>query len=137
MHSRKVTNFLAFAWKGILPQISESQRSFAVRKRCCWKEGGECPIKHLWCLPESEGRRKSERHHKPSPVGVSPPSTAADGFEPLGILLRDLGLEDNVPKACPPASLQVVLGIVIDCPSMTTIPYGQDICFTEGLDGEN
>ena len=52
-------------------------------------------------------------------IGVSPPSTAADGFEQLGTLLCDLGLEENVPKAYPPASSQVVLGIVIDCPSMT------------------
>ena len=49
-------------------------------------------------------------------IGVSPPSTAADGFEQLGTLLCDLGLEEHVPKACPPASLQVVLGIVIGPP---------------------
>ena len=36
------------------------------------------------------------------------------GYEHLGNLLRELGLLENLEKACPPATVQLVLGIIID-----------------------
>ena len=52
-------------------------------------------------------------------IGVSDPSTASDAYEHLGNLLRDLGLEENIPKACPPSVIQTVLGVVINTENMT------------------
>ena len=37
----------------------------------------------------------------------------------LGNILRELGLEENIPKACPPSVIQTVLGVVIDTENMT------------------
>ena len=52
-------------------------------------------------------------------IGVSHPSTGAKAYEHLGKILRDLGLEENIPKACPPSVIQTVLGVVIDTKNMT------------------
>ena len=52
-------------------------------------------------------------------IGVSPSSTGSKAYEHLGKILRDLGLEENIPKACPPSVIQTVLGVVIDTENMT------------------
>ena len=52
-------------------------------------------------------------------IGVNHPSIGTEAYDHLGALLRDLGLEENIPKACPPSTLQTVLGILIDTENMT------------------
>ena len=52
-------------------------------------------------------------------IGVSHPSSGAAAYDQLGKLLHDLGLEENIPKACPPSVIQTVLGVLIDTENMT------------------
>ena len=52
-------------------------------------------------------------------IGVAPPLSADEAYNDLGTLLRMLGLEENVPKACPPATQQAVLGVLIDTVALT------------------
>ena len=52
-------------------------------------------------------------------IGVSPPSTGDEAYDQLGKLLLDLGLEENIPKSCPPSVVQTVLGVLIDTENMT------------------
>ena len=47
-------------------------------------------------------------------IGVEEASVGGEAFQSLGKLLTELGLLENFAKACPPATMQVVLGIVID-----------------------
>ena len=57
-------------------------------------------------------------------IGVSPPQQdGMDAFESLGRLLHDLGLLENFTKACPPATSQIVLGILIDTVAGTLIRW--------------
>ena len=37
-----------------------------------------------------------------------------EAYLSLGNLLQELGLEENIPKACPPSTIQIVLGIEIN-----------------------
>ena len=52
-------------------------------------------------------------------IGVSQPFLASDAYNNLGTLLHQLGLEENMPKGCPPAVSQTVLGVVINTETMT------------------
>ena len=52
-------------------------------------------------------------------IGVSDSTTGSAAYEHLGSILRDLGLEENIPKACPPSVIQTVLGVVINTENMT------------------
>ena len=52
-------------------------------------------------------------------IGVSEPHLASDAYENLGGILRELGLVENIPKACPPAVNQNVLGVVVNTVTMT------------------
>ena len=47
-------------------------------------------------------------------IGVSPEEDGLKAYGSLGELLSDLGLIENLAKACPPSTVQVVLGILID-----------------------
>ena len=47
-------------------------------------------------------------------IGVSLPENGWDAYNSLGQLLRELGLLENFAKACPPSTIQTVLGIVIN-----------------------
>ena len=47
-------------------------------------------------------------------IGVSPPEDGMAAYEGLGELLAQLGLLENFPKACPPSTVQLVLGVLID-----------------------
>ena len=47
-------------------------------------------------------------------IGVSPCDEGMEAYESLGELLAELGLLENFTKACPPATMQVVLGVMID-----------------------
>ena len=47
-------------------------------------------------------------------IGVSHPCYSDQAFDALGQLLMELGLEENLSKACAPATSQVVLGILIN-----------------------
>ncbi|MCH2416896.1 MAG: hypothetical protein MK195_09075 [Acidimicrobiales bacterium] len=47
-------------------------------------------------------------------IGVSDPELGKEAFESLGDLLTELGLLENLAKACPPATVQLVLGVEID-----------------------
>ena len=47
-------------------------------------------------------------------IGVSDPSTSEEAYHALGELLNELGLVDNLAKACGPATKQIVLGVLID-----------------------
>ena len=58
-------------------------------------------------------------------IGVSDSSAGQSAYEHLGKILRDLGLEENIPKACPPSVVQTVLGVVIDTESMTISVTGE------------
>ena len=52
-------------------------------------------------------------------IGVEARSNAWRSFYYLGDLLIELGLRENVPKACPPSQRQIVLGVLFDTVSMT------------------
>ena len=52
-------------------------------------------------------------------IGVSHPAIGSEAYNDLGKILCDLGLEENIPKACPPSVVQTVLGVVIDTNNMT------------------
>ena len=47
-------------------------------------------------------------------IGVSPADEAVEAYDGLGELLLQLGLFENFVKACPPATIQIVLGVLID-----------------------
>ena len=47
-------------------------------------------------------------------IGVSSPETGCEAYNSLGQLLLDLGLLENFAKACPPATEQVVLGVLVN-----------------------
>ena len=47
-------------------------------------------------------------------IGVSTPDKGQDAYNSLGHLLSDLGLFENFDKACPPATIQMVLGIMVN-----------------------
>ena len=46
-------------------------------------------------------------------IGVSPLQTAAQAYQLLHQFLNSLGLMENLDKACPPLTKQVVLGVLI------------------------
>ena len=46
-------------------------------------------------------------------IGVAAVSFGNEAYENLGKLLFDLGLLENKEKACPPSTIQLVLGIEI------------------------
>ncbi len=52
-------------------------------------------------------------------IGVSPPESATEAYNSLGNLLEDLGLKENKKKACPPSTVQVVLGVEINTVDLT------------------
>ncbi len=52
-------------------------------------------------------------------IGVSTPENGREGFERLGSLLDELGLQENAKKACPPLTVQTVLGVEIDTLGLT------------------
>ena len=52
-------------------------------------------------------------------IGVSHPACGSEAYEHLGTVLSNLGLTENVPKACPPCTVQTVLGVSIDTNEMT------------------
>ena len=47
-------------------------------------------------------------------IGVSPAHKGSEAYDSLGRLLLDLGLIENISKACPPSTKQLVLGVLID-----------------------
>ena len=47
-------------------------------------------------------------------IGVSIPCRGQQAYDELGTLLDELGVVENLGKACPPASVQLVLGVEID-----------------------
>ena len=47
-------------------------------------------------------------------IGVANPDVSLVAYEHLGKTLQELGLLENVSKACPPAPIQIVLGIEIN-----------------------
>ena len=57
---------------------------------------------------------RAATNHLDDLIGVSPPSSGGDAYDSLGQLLHELGLLENLTKACPPATVQVVLGILIN-----------------------
>ncbi len=52
-------------------------------------------------------------------IGVAKPQDGTQGYNHLGELLSELGLLENTGKACPPATIQTVLGVQIDTVNMT------------------
>ena len=59
-------------------------------------------------------------------IGVALASEGMKAYLSLGNLLHELGLEENVPKACPPSTVQIVLGIEIDTIKRTlSVPEGR------------
>ena len=61
-----------------------------------------------------ENGYKASTNYLDDLIGVSPPSTGVEAYDSLGQLLHELGLLENLTKACPPATIQIVLGILID-----------------------
>ena len=45
---------------------------------------------------------------------MSAASDGWDAYHSLGLLLHELGLLENFAKACPPSTVQLVLGVLID-----------------------
>ena len=66
-------------------------------------------------------------------IGVSVPELGTEAYDSLGVLLRDLGLEENASKACPPATSQTVLGIQVDSISMTLSVTTERLAATKDL----
>ena len=59
-------------------------------------------------------------------IGVSAPSQGWEAYDSLGQLLKELGLLENLSKACPPATTQIVLGVLIDTVKGTvSVPEGR------------
>ena len=52
-------------------------------------------------------------------IGVEDPNLSELAYLALGDLLLELGLGENFSKACAPATMQIVLGILIDTVNMT------------------
>ena len=52
-------------------------------------------------------------------IGVAPQEKAGKDFHKLGWLLQDIGVWGSEHKACPPSSLMVVLGIMVNTIDMT------------------
>ena len=52
-------------------------------------------------------------------IGVSHPTKGEEAYEQLGKTLSKLGLEENLAKACPPSTIQTVLGVSVDTVQMT------------------
>ncbi len=52
-------------------------------------------------------------------IGVSIPEKGAEAYNSLGRVLEELGLEENKAKACPPSTVQVVLGVEINTSELT------------------
>ena len=52
-------------------------------------------------------------------IGVSDPETGTEAYDSLGNLLEQLGLLENETKACPPSTVQVVLGVEINTLELT------------------
>ena len=48
-------------------------------------------------------------------IGVAPALSADVAFRDLGLLLHDLGLEENKHKACSPSTSQTIFGVDIHC----------------------
>ena len=68
-------------------------------------------------IHESGGHRAT--NYLDDLIGVAPPLLAPEEYRKMGHLLHELGLEENKPKACPPATSQVVLGVLIDTNALT------------------
>ena len=47
-------------------------------------------------------------------IGVAPAEIGSEAYESLGDLLKQLGLVENFAKACPPSTVQLVLGVLVD-----------------------
>ena len=47
-------------------------------------------------------------------IGVSSADSGVEAYNSLGDLLEELGLLENLEKACPPATVQLVLGVKIN-----------------------
>ena len=56
-------------------------------------------------------------------IGVSPPADGVAAYESLGELLVQLGVLENFTKACPPLTVQIVLGVLIDTVNGTIAGY--------------
>ena len=59
-------------------------------------------------------------------IGVADINTGTEAYENLGQLLAELGLIENYPKACPPSTVQIVLGIEVNTIEGTlSVPSGR------------
>ena len=54
-------------------------------------------------------------------IGVAEASFGTDAYASLGQLLLDLGLLENLEKACPPSTVQLVLWVAIDTIARTRV----------------
>ena len=61
-------------------------------------------------------------------IGVLDPSISALAYNVLGELLHELGLEENMNKACAPSSSQVVFGILINMVEGTVSVPEKKLC---------
>ena len=52
-------------------------------------------------------------------IGVATPDIAWQAYDYCGHLLAELGLEESLSKACPPATIQTCLGVQFDTVQMT------------------
>ena len=52
-------------------------------------------------------------------IGVATPDIAWQAYDHCGRLLAELGLEESLSKACPPATIQTCLGVQFDTVQMT------------------
>ena len=58
-------------------------------------------------------------------VGADLPGRAADAFQALGTILKELGLQEAPDKATAPATKMVFLGLQVDMAEMSTwFPHG-------------
>ena len=52
-------------------------------------------------------------------IGVATPDIACQAYDHCGHLLAELGLEESLSKACPPATIQTCLGVQFDTVQIT------------------
>ena len=52
-------------------------------------------------------------------IGVASPDTAPQDYETCGHLLRDLGLQESLAKACPPSTVLTCLGVEVNTVDLT------------------
>ena len=104
--------YLGYSWKGKIyfdSVLAMGQRNAAM---ACSRS-----TEAVMFIHEKKGYRG--RSYLDDLIGVEHIEHGKVAYEALGQLLEELGLLENYAKACPPSTVQIVLGVRIDTIAMT------------------